>query len=83
MATRKVSLTLDDKLVREAKRRSRSTGLSSYVNDALRLQLQQDRLGGLLADLDDEFGPAPEELRAEVEREWRQMRAAKARRKRA
>ena len=47
MATEKVSLTLDEELVAEARERAGARGLSGYVNRALRHQLQRDRLAAL------------------------------------
>lgn len=43
MRTRKVSLTLDEDLLAEAREMVGPRGLSSYVNRALRRQLQHDR----------------------------------------
>ena len=44
--------------------------MSSYVEAALRLKLQQDRLGGLIRDLEAEFGEVPEQIMEDVRREW-------------
>ena len=52
MQTKKVSLTLDNGLLAEAREMVGSRKLSSYVNHALRLQLQHDRLAGLLGELE-------------------------------
>jgi hypothetical protein len=49
MRTEKVSLTLEEDLLTEAREVVGRRGLSSYVNRALRQQLQRDRLAGLLA----------------------------------
>lgn len=57
MPTEKVSLTLDQELVAEARERAGPAGLSALVNDALAWQLQRDRIGQLLDDLDAEHGP--------------------------
>jgi hypothetical protein len=70
MATEKVSLTLEEDLVAEARGAVGSRGLSGYVNRALRNQLQHDRLAGLLAKLDVEHGPIDPELMEEVRRAW-------------
>ncbi|MFN8035982.1 MAG: hypothetical protein U0V73_08615 [Acidimicrobiia bacterium] len=66
----KVSLTLDGDLVADARRRSGPGGLSAYVNEALRLKLQRDRLGSLLAEMDREAGAIPAEVMEEVRRAW-------------
>jgi hypothetical protein len=70
MPTSKVSLTLEQELVSEARELAGSRGLSSYVNRALGRQLQHDRLTGLLEELEDEAGPIDPEVLEEVRREW-------------
>ena len=70
MATEKVSLTLEEELVAEARQAVGVRGLSGYVNRALRHQLQRDRLAGLLAELERETGPIEPELMEEVRRAW-------------
>lgn len=57
MAGTKVSLSLDQELLAEARAAVGTRGLSRYVNRALRHQLQQDRLRRLLASLEAEHGP--------------------------
>jgi Arc/MetJ family transcription regulator len=70
MATEKVSLTLDEELVSEARGAVGARGLSGYVNLALRRQLQRDRLSRLLDDLDREFGPIDPRVTEAVGRAW-------------
>jgi Arc/MetJ family transcription regulator len=70
MRTEKVSLTLEEELLAEARETVGIRGLSSYVNRALRSQLQHDRLAGLLADLEKERGPIEPEVMEEVRRAW-------------
>lgn len=70
MATEKVSLTLDEELVTEAREKVGTRGLSSYVNRALRHQLQHDRIAGLLAELEQEHGPIEPRVMEEVRRAW-------------
>ncbi len=70
MATEKVSLTLEEELVAEAREAVGVRGLSGYVNRALRHRLQRDRLAGLLAELEEETGPIEPELMEEVRRAW-------------
>jgi len=79
MGTEKVSLTLDERALREARSRVGRRGLSSYVDDALRQRLQRDRLIALLAELEAEHGPIPDDIQEQVDREWRE--ASKQRRK--
>lgn len=66
----KVSLTLDEELLAEARQAVGSRKLSSYVNRALRHQLQHDRLTGLLAELEREHGPIEPQVIEEVRRAW-------------
>jgi Arc/MetJ family transcription regulator len=70
MGAEKVSLTLEEELVAEAREIVGLRGLSGYVNQALRLQLQRDRLAGLLAELERGHGPVPPEIVEEVRRAW-------------
>lgn len=70
MATEKVSLSLDEELVAEAREVVGPRGLSGYVNRALHHQLQHDRIAGLLEELEKEHGPIDSQAMAEVRREW-------------
>lgn len=70
MRTEKVSLTLEEELLAEAREVVGARGLSSYVNQALRHQLQHDRLAGLLAELEQEKGPIEPQILEEIRRAW-------------
>jgi hypothetical protein len=70
MATEKVSLTLEEEPLTEAREAVGARGLSGYVNRALRHQLQRDRIAGLLAELERETGPIEPQLMEEVRRAW-------------
>lgn len=70
MRTEKVSLTLEEELLAEAREAVGARGLSGYVNRALRHQLQRDRLTQLLTELDRERGPVAAEVIEEVRNEW-------------
>ena len=70
MATSKVSLSLSAELVTAARRRVGPRGLSLYVNEALRYQLQRDRLVGLLEEFDHELGPVEGRVMEEVRQSW-------------
>lgn len=70
MAMKKVSVTLDADLVAEAKSQVGERGFSRYVNEALALRRQRERLEQLERELADEFGPIPEEVREQVRKEW-------------
>ena len=82
MHTEKVSLTLEEELLAEAREVVGARGLSGYVNRALRHQLQHDRLAGLLADLERENGPIEPDVVEEVRRAW-PARGEKASRRRS
>jgi Arc/MetJ family transcription regulator len=70
MSTEKVSLTLDDELAEQARRHAGERGLSGYVNQALRRQLQRDRLITFLEEADEAAGAIDESVMEEVRREW-------------
>jgi hypothetical protein len=77
MAMEKVSLSLDARLVANARRVAGRRGLSALVNDALRIRLQHERIRTLLAEMDAEFGAVPA---AELERAratWPERAAAR------
>ena len=70
MPTEKVSLTLEQELVAQAREAVGARGLSSYINRALRHQLQRDRLTAYLAEFEAEHGPIEAEMLEEVRQEW-------------
>jgi Arc/MetJ family transcription regulator len=71
MTVAKVSLSLDEKALEEARSRVGKRELSSYVSTALRRQLQHDRLRDLLDSMDAEAGPVPAELLDAARELWR------------
>ena len=70
MAASKVSLSIDTEVLAQARQRVGRRELSSYVTDALRRQLQHDRLGELLDKMNAESGPVPDELLEEARQLW-------------
>jgi Arc/MetJ family transcription regulator len=76
----KVSLSLDEDVLSEARHRAGRRELSSYVNEALRRQLQLDRLGELLAEMTAESGPIPDDVMERARQPWRSAPAGKRRR---
>ena len=70
MAVLKKSVAFDEKVGREALEVAGEGGFSRFVNDAVAQRLQQIRIKTLLAEMDAEFGPVPEEIRREVAAEW-------------
>ncbi len=71
MTVSKVSLSIDEDVLAEARGRAGRRELSSYVSEALRRQLQHDRLGELLAQMEAESGPIPDHLMEEARQWWR------------
>jgi len=70
MATAKISITLDQSLLAAVRELVGHRGLSRYVNQALRHQVQRDRLAGLLAEMEREAGPIEPRVMEEVRRSW-------------
>lgn len=71
MSTTKISTTLDEQRVAEAKARVGERGFSRYLDQALARQLQHDRLADLETDLTNQYGAIPAEALREVDSlEW-------------
>jgi hypothetical protein len=71
MSMTKVSTTLTEELVIEAKTRVGERGFSRYLDAALARQLQFDRLTDLELELEREFGRIPADASRHVdEMEW-------------
>ena len=70
MAVSKVSVRIEEDVLAEARERAGRRELSAYVNEALQRQLQHDRLGELLAEMETESGPIPPELLEEARELW-------------
>ena len=70
MGTVRVSITLDEKVVVEARRLAGTRGLSTFINEIVAHRLQQPRLLGLLAEMEAKHGPIDaatwQEARAEL-----------------
>lgn len=71
----KVSLSLDEDALAEAKGRVGSRELSSDISNALIRQLQLDRIADMLAEMDEEAGPVPDEMLTEARDVWRSKSA--------
>ena len=71
MAMSKVSLSIDEDVLVEARKRAGRRELSAYVSEALRRQLQHDRLGELLGEMEAESGPIPNDVMEEARQLWR------------
>jgi Arc/MetJ family transcription regulator len=66
MGMTKLSVTVEEDLVDELRERAGDRGISAFVNQAVRHELQLARLGELLADLENELGPTDEAMVAEA-----------------
>jgi Arc/MetJ family transcription regulator len=75
VAVAKVSLSIEEEVLAEARERAGRRELSSYVNDAVRRQVQRDRIADLLAAMDAESGPIPDEVMEEARQLWRRAEA--------
>ena len=70
MGMKKVSVTLDEEVLARARELVGARGLSAYVNETLRLELQGRRIDQWLAEAELRSGPIPPEIAAETERFW-------------
>jgi len=64
--TVKRSITIDEDLDRQLSERFGSGGKSRFLNDVAREELARLDMAGLLDRMDEEDGPIPEDIRAEV-----------------
>jgi len=58
----KLSVTVDEEVARALKRKVAPRGVSQFVNDAIRHELERERLRELLHELDERLGPRDLEL---------------------
>lgn len=72
MATKKYTVTLPEELAEEVRREVGPGGFSAYVTRAIERQREQDRLGDLVAWLEEQHGPLTEAELAEAETERRE-----------
>jgi hypothetical protein len=72
VASRKRSISFDESVLAEAERHAAAFGgnLSAFVNAAVVRELRIARGLELLAEDDEQFGPVPEEVRAEIATAW-------------
>lgn len=66
----KLSISVPSELADELRRRVGARGLSGFVTRAIAHELERERLGSLLADMDAQLGPVPEAEIARVRRRW-------------
>jgi Arc/MetJ-type ribon-helix-helix transcriptional regulator len=67
---RKVSVSMPEELAEAVRARTGSGGFSRYVTDAVEERVRLESLDELLAELDAEFGPVPDEIRQQTRRMW-------------
>jgi hypothetical protein len=66
MATRKISVTVEEELVDAVQGRVGARGVSGFVTRAIRHELEREELGELLSELEEILGPPDKELLAEA-----------------
>ncbi|MEU3017943.1 hypothetical protein ABZ635_11195 [Nocardiopsis sp. NPDC007018] len=69
--TKKYSVTLPEDLAEDARSRSGGSGLSAYVTNAVRRQVQRDQLAELVGTLEAENGPVTDQRMSEIRDEMR------------
>jgi hypothetical protein len=66
----KMSITVPANLAAEIRERAGRGNVSAYVTQALIRQLEHDRLGDLVADLESVHGPISDDELAAARAEW-------------
>jgi hypothetical protein len=72
VASQKRSISFDESVLAEAERQAAATGgnLSAFVNAAVLRELRIARGLKLLAEDEEQFGPVPDDVRAEIAATW-------------
>lgn len=68
MRSTRISVTLERKVADELRRVAGPCGVSAFVNEAVKQRLQAIRLRRLLDELEQEHGPIPAAVQAEVDK---------------
>lgn len=80
MATRKISVSVEEDIVDAMQDRVGPRGVSRFVSRAIRHELEREELTELLAELEEALGPPDEDLMAEAAAAFDQVdRANKSR----
>jgi hypothetical protein len=66
----KVSVSMPAELTDAVRKRTGAGGFSRYVTDAVQARIRHDLLGDLLDELDEKYGPVPEEIREKTRLLW-------------
>lgn len=70
MAKQRVTVTLEGEALDLVKQIAGPRGVSAFVDDAVYSRLQQLSIRALLAEMDEECGPVPEDVMDEVRAEF-------------
>jgi len=72
VASQKRSISFEESVLAEAEQRASAAGgnLSAFVNAAVARELRIARGIDMLADDDEQFGPVPGEVRAQIAEQW-------------
>jgi hypothetical protein len=66
----KVSVSMPAELSEAVRNRTGTGGFSRYVSEAVQARIQHDLLGDLLDELDEEYGPVPDDVREKTRLLW-------------
>jgi hypothetical protein len=69
VSTERITITVPTDVLEELRREVGPGEVSGFVAEAIRERLKVDRVKELLAWLDEQYGPVPEDVKAEVD-EW-------------
>ena len=75
--TSKVSVTMPTSAVKEVKAITGHRGFSAFIGEAVELRLQRMRIERYLDELDQEYGPIPEEVQRRFEERWREVEGSR------
>jgi Arc/MetJ-type ribon-helix-helix transcriptional regulator len=66
----KVSVSMPAELTEAVRNRTGAGGFSHYVSEAVQARIRHDLLGDLLDELDEQYGPVPDEIREKTRLLW-------------
>jgi hypothetical protein len=66
----KVSVSMPAELAEAVRNRTGAGGFSRYVSESVQARIQHDLLGDLLDELDEQYGPVPDEVREKTRLLW-------------
>jgi hypothetical protein len=69
----KVSVSMPEELTTAIRERTGPGGFSRFVSEAAEQRLRTESLGDLLAEMDEVYGPVPQELLDWAERKWQEL----------